>query len=100
MNTTASKIRSQPSKKRSIMIDGHKTSVSLEHDFWDALAVIAEAKRMTLRDLVALIDDGRTGANLSSAIRMFVLKEARAGRLGPRSTEPRERRLRRVSDPR
>jgi predicted DNA-binding ribbon-helix-helix protein len=59
--------------KRSIVIDGHKTSVSLEDQFWNALKEIAEGRTMTLSDLVAGIDTGRQHANLSSAIRLFVL---------------------------
>lgn len=61
-------------KKRSILIAGHATSVSLEPEFWDALKDIAEARSMSLNQLVAEIDQGRSG-NLSSAIRVFVLGE-------------------------
>jgi predicted DNA-binding ribbon-helix-helix protein len=59
--------------KRSIVIAGHKTSVSLENGFWDGLKVIAAERDMTLSDIVASIDDGRNAGNLSSAIRLFVL---------------------------
>ncbi len=62
-----------PVVKRSIVIAGHKTSVSLEDAFWDALKEIAAGRRMTLSDLVATIDSSRTQGNLSSAIRLFVL---------------------------
>lgn len=62
-----------PVVKRSIVIAGHKTSVSLEDAFWDALKEIASSRRMTLSDLVATIDSSRTQGNLSSAIRLFVL---------------------------
>jgi predicted DNA-binding ribbon-helix-helix protein len=63
--------------KRSIVIAGHKTSVSLEDGFWTGLKEIAAARRSTLSDLVASIDTGRTGGNLSSAIRLFVLDHYR-----------------------
>jgi predicted DNA-binding ribbon-helix-helix protein len=59
--------------KRSIVIGGRKTSVSLEDAFWKALREIAAAREMTLSDLVTSIDGNRSGANLSSAIRVFVL---------------------------
>ena len=59
--------------KRSIVIAGHKTSVSLEDEFWSGLKEIAAARKQTLSDLVASIDTGRAGGNLSSAIRLFVL---------------------------
>jgi predicted DNA-binding ribbon-helix-helix protein len=62
-----------PVVKRSIVIAGHKTSVSLEEAFWQGLKDIAESRRMTLSDLVGAIDAGREHANLSSAIRLFVL---------------------------
>ena len=59
--------------KRSIVIAGHKTSVSLEDAFWNALREIATARQSTLSDLVATIDADRQHSNLSSAIRVFVL---------------------------
>jgi predicted DNA-binding ribbon-helix-helix protein len=59
--------------KRSIVIAGHKTSVSLEDAFWKELKEIAGARDMTLSDLVAAIDSNRQTGNLSSAIRLFVL---------------------------
>ena len=62
-----------PVVKRSIVIAGHKTSVSLEDAFWKALKEIASARHMTLSDLVAAIDSNRQHGNLSSAIRLFVL---------------------------
>ena len=60
--------------KRSIVIGGRKTSVSLEDPFWDGLKNIAHAQRVTLSELVAQIDDARKQSNLSSAIRLFVLE--------------------------
>lgn len=68
-----------PVVKRSIVIAGHKTSVSLEDAFWDALKEIAGRRKATLSDLVASIDSSRTQGNLSSAIRLFVLDHFRAG---------------------
>jgi predicted DNA-binding ribbon-helix-helix protein len=59
--------------KRSIQIHGHTTSITLEDDFWNSLREIADSRRQTLRDLIANIDTERKFANLSSAIRLFVL---------------------------
>ena len=67
-----------PVIKRSIVIAGHKTSVSLEDAFWKGLKEIAIGRNMTLSDLVAAIDAGRRHGNLSSAIRLFVLDYYRA----------------------
>ena len=61
--------------KRSIVIDGHKTSVSIEDPFWRDLKDIAHAQSTTLSGLVAKIQTHRQG-NLSSAIRLFVLEHA------------------------
>ena len=60
--------------KRSIVVAGHKTSVSLEDAFWNALKEIATGRNMTLSSLVAKIDAERSHGNLSSAIRLFVLR--------------------------
>jgi predicted DNA-binding ribbon-helix-helix protein len=59
-------------RKRSVMIAGHATSVSLEGAFWDVLKDIADSRGASINQLVAEIDAGRAG-NLSSAIRVFVL---------------------------
>jgi predicted DNA-binding ribbon-helix-helix protein len=59
--------------KRSIVIDGYKTSVSLEDAFWLALREIARKRNETLSSLVGSIDAARQHGNLSSAIRLFVL---------------------------
>jgi predicted DNA-binding ribbon-helix-helix protein len=59
--------------KRSIVIAGHKTSVSLEDEFWNSLKEIAVQRDMTVAELVGAIDREREHANLSSAIRLFVL---------------------------
>jgi predicted DNA-binding ribbon-helix-helix protein len=63
--------------KRSIVIDGHKTSVSLEDAFWLDLKNIAHTQQATLSELVAKIDETRERGNLSSAIRLFVLEHFR-----------------------
>jgi predicted DNA-binding ribbon-helix-helix protein len=62
-----------PVLKRSIVVAGHKTSVSLEDAFWKGLKEIAGGRHITLSDLVAAIDSQRQHGNLSSAIRLFVL---------------------------
>ena len=61
--------------KRSITRNGHKSSVSLENQFWDCLREIAKSKMLTVSKLVEEIDHHhhRNGHNLSSAIRVFVL---------------------------
>lgn len=63
--------------KHSIVIAGHRTSISLEDAFWRALKEFAEARGISLAGLVAEIDAGRGDANLSSAIRVFVLQETK-----------------------
>ena len=62
-----------PVAKRSVVLSGHKTSVSLEDAFWKDLKKIAGARDMTASDLVAEIDAERQHGNLSSALRLFVL---------------------------
>jgi predicted DNA-binding ribbon-helix-helix protein len=66
-----------PVVKRSIVIAGHKTSVSLEDEFWKGLKEIATDREMTLSDLVGAIDTDRRHGNLSSAIRLYVLNHFR-----------------------
>ena len=60
-------------KKRSLTITGHRTSISLEDDFWDALKDIARAQGRSVPDAIAAIDAGRGSYGLSSAIRCAVL---------------------------
>ena len=66
-----------PVIKRSILIAGHKTSVSIEDAFWTALKDIAQARRQSLAERIGAIDGarqtGKSSGNLSSAIRVFVL---------------------------
>jgi predicted DNA-binding ribbon-helix-helix protein len=66
-----------PVVKRSIVIAGHKTSVSLEDAFWKGLKEIALGRDITLSAMVAAIDSGRAQGNLSSALRLFVLDHYR-----------------------
>jgi predicted DNA-binding ribbon-helix-helix protein len=68
-------MKSSPVIKRSIAINGQRTSISLEDAFWSTLKDIAHERRVTLSHLVASIDANRQQfANLSSAIRLFVLE--------------------------
>lgn len=62
-----------PVVKRSIVIGGHKTSVSLEDAFWKGLKEIAAKREVTLSELVGSIDSERRHGNLSSGLRLFVL---------------------------
>ena len=59
--------------KRSVVLAGHKTSVSVEDAFWSSLKKIAARRHLTLSALLSTIDSGRDHGNLSSAIRLFVL---------------------------
>jgi predicted DNA-binding ribbon-helix-helix protein len=63
--------------KRSVVIGRHKTSISLEEPFWVALKQIAQAQHVTTSELVTQIDETREQDNLSSAIRLFVLRHSR-----------------------
>jgi predicted DNA-binding ribbon-helix-helix protein len=80
-----------PVVKRSIVIAGHKTSVSLEDAFWRGLKDIAGGREMTLSDLVASIDTDRRHGNLSSAIRLFVLDHYRGATGEERGTQSKPR---------
>jgi predicted DNA-binding ribbon-helix-helix protein len=64
--------------KRSVVINGHKTSVSLEEPFWTLVREIAEGERLSVSALLREIDSQRRHANLSSAIRVYVLETVRA----------------------
>jgi predicted DNA-binding ribbon-helix-helix protein len=65
-------------EKRSVVVGGHKTSISLEEAFWAQLKEIARARECTLSKLIAEIDAGRLHGNLSSEIRLFVLDYVRS----------------------
>lgn len=64
-------------KKRSLTIDGHRTSISLENEFWDGLKNIAKNTNCTLIEIIRQIDERRS-SGLSSAIRIFVLNYYRS----------------------
>lgn len=64
-------------RKRSVMIAGHATSVSLEPEFWDELRALATVRGLSLNALIAEIDAGRGARNLSSALRVHALLYAR-----------------------
>ena len=89
-------IMKSPVVKRSIVRAGHKTSVSLEDEFWNALKDIAGDRHVTLSGLVGGIDAQRQHGNLSSALRLFVLdfyrgnaaEKLRHETLGEDSTPP------------
>lgn len=63
--------------KRSVVIAGHKTSVSVEDAFWTALKQIASSRELRVSEMIATIDAERVHGNLSSAIRLFVLEQYR-----------------------
>lgn len=63
-------------RKRSVVVAGHRTSVSLESAFWSELKALAAERRQSINELVESVDKGRAG-NLSSALRLFVLAELR-----------------------
>jgi len=67
-----------PVVKRSIVVAGHKTSVSLEEAFWNGMKEISALRNITLSELVGEIDGSRQQGNLSSAIRLFVLDHFRS----------------------
>ncbi len=67
-------------RKRSVVIAGHATSLSLEEEFWRDLRAVAQRRRVSINALIASIDTARQG-NLSSALRLFVLECYRNGEL-------------------
>jgi predicted DNA-binding ribbon-helix-helix protein len=77
MRKPGSEEMKSPIAKRSIVVGGHKTSVSLEEAFWTGMKEIAEARAVTLSDLVSEIDRSRDQSKLSSAIRLKVLAHYR-----------------------
>jgi len=74
-----------PVVKRSIVVAGHKTSVSLEEAFWNGMKEISGERNMTLSELVGEIDGKRQQGNLSSAIRLFVLDHFKSRAAGASS---------------
>jgi predicted DNA-binding ribbon-helix-helix protein len=73
--------RLNAARKRSVVIAGHATSLSLEEPFWHDLAAIARSRGVSLNALVAAVDAARSG-NLSSALRLFIRECYRSGELG------------------
>ena len=63
--------------KRSLTIAGHRTSLSLEPEFWQALQEIARTEKKTLASIVGELDGTRGSRNLSSAIRVWLFKRAK-----------------------
>jgi predicted DNA-binding ribbon-helix-helix protein len=70
-------------RKWSVVVGGHKTSVSLEEPFWSALKEISGQRGMTLSEVADEIDTNRQQGNLSSAIRLFVLDHFKSRAAGP-----------------
>ncbi len=88
-----------PVVKRSIVVAGHKTSVSLEEAFWNGMKEISSLRDMTLSELVAEIDSNRQQGNLSSAIRLFVLDYFRSRATASESDTQRGHRIAGVESP-
>jgi predicted DNA-binding ribbon-helix-helix protein len=63
--------------KRSFTIAGHRTSISLEAPFWDALKAVAAEEKLPISRLIARIDSGRGASGLSSAVRVWILARYR-----------------------
>ena len=84
-----------PVRKRSIVINGHKTSISLEDAFFSALKEISKQRRLTLAELITEVGRARTEGNLSSALRLFVLDfyRSEAKSEARHSTKPESQRL-------
>jgi len=73
--------------KRSLSLDGHRTSLALEPEFWQAVDRLAAAGGRTTADFISGIDRDRDGRNLASAVRVAVLKAAEAaGAIGAAAT--------------
>ena len=62
-------------KKRSVTLAGHRTSLSLEKEFWDVLCGLAEQQGRSVTGLLTEIDAKRDGRNLSRAVRVYILKQ-------------------------
>ena len=89
MKNDAADLSARP-QKRSFTIRGHRTSISLEAAFWDALRDQAAREKLSLAGLVAQVDAERGATNLSSAVRVWILKRYRNADRNSASTEPRE----------
>jgi len=78
--------------KRSVLVRGRNTSITLEDEFWEGFKLIASLQEVTITELIGRIDAARGAANLSSAIRLLVLRHYQA-----QASRARKRRLRRAS---
>jgi len=65
-------------KKRSVRISGHQTSITLEDDFWDEIKAIAKRQKRSISDLISELDENQAHVNLSSALRLYVLRDLKA----------------------
>jgi len=76
--------------KRSVVVDGHKTSVSLEEAFWNGMKRVVAERGIAVSELIREIDTERKQANLSSAIRLFLLGyyRSRAVAMGDQPKQP------------
>jgi len=85
-------VHNKARNKRSLTIARHRTSVSLEAPFWDALAGLARDQGKSIASLVSEIDQNRTargdGISLSAALRLYVLDRMKAGRGKEQGSEP------------
>jgi predicted DNA-binding ribbon-helix-helix protein len=77
-----------PIRKRSVILDGRRTSLSIEYEFWAALKRIAASHSMTIANLVCQMDRSQNGSNLSSAVRLFVLAHYVEQSAEPLTDEP------------
>ncbi len=85
--------------KRSVVIGGHKTSISLEEPFWQAVRDITDKRKVTVSELLRDIDRTRDNANLSSAVRVYVLDQFRRQAEAAQSRQPSERNAAALSSP-
>lgn len=74
INPTSKSLNNSAIKKRSIVLSNHKTSVSVEDEYWRSLKEISVLKGLTITQLLSQIDADRSQENFSSAIRNFVLR--------------------------
>lgn len=82
--TSAHERRPSAVIKRSLVVAGHSTSISLEDAFWSALKAVAQERGRSIAAVVGEIDQDRHGANLSSAIRVYLLRDAQKSAVSAR----------------
>ncbi|MGN0929878.1 MAG: ribbon-helix-helix domain-containing protein [Alphaproteobacteria bacterium] len=61
-------------EKHSITLMGHKTSISIEREFWEELQKISKAQNKSINEIISSIDIGKHNGNLSSSIRVFIIQ--------------------------